>query len=623
MSSSHIATHRLAVIPGDGIGPEVTAEALKVLEAVAPAAVKFESTRYDLGAERYLATGEVLPDTVLVGDPRARRDPARRGGRKPGDPSLPPGILERGLLLRLRFELDHYVNLRPSRIYPGVTTPLADPGEVDFVVVREGTEGPYVGNGGALRVGTPARDRHRGQRQHGVRRGARRPRRVRPGAEAAAQEADPGAQDQRARPRRRGLVADRRTRSRRSSPRSSVDYLHVDAATIFLATDPARFDVIVTDNLFGDIITDLAAAVTGGIGLAASGNINPDRTTPSMFEPVHGSAPDIAGQQKADPTAAILSAALLLEHLGLDDAARSGRGRRRGRARRADPGTAPASHLRGRRRGRRTSSRLSAVSSPLDRSFAPPERQVPCTTWRALCTSRSRRRPRRSTDRLAEILAEPRLRRCTSPTTCSWPSGRPTQGWHDARVTPYAPLSLDPATAVLHYAQEIFEGMKAYRHEDGSVWTFRPEENAARMVRSSQPARAAGAAGRGLHRAVDALVQADERWVPEPAGEKSLYLRPFMFASEVFLGVRPSQHVTFMVIASPAGAYFAKGVKPGLDLALRGLHPRRARRHGRGQDRRQLRQLAGRRSRRPSPRAATRWSSSTPPRAGTSRSSAA
>ena len=145
---------RLAVIPGDGIGQEVTAEALKVLEAVAP--VKVETTRYDLGAERYLATGEVLPDSVL--EEIRGHDAILLGavGGKPGDPNLPPGILERGLLLRLRFELDHYVNLRPSRIFPGVASPLADPGEVDFVVVREGTEGPYTGNGGALRVGTPA-----------------------------------------------------------------------------------------------------------------------------------------------------------------------------------------------------------------------------------------------------------------------------------------------------------------------------------------------------------------------------------------------------------------------------------------------------------------------------------
>ncbi len=314
-------TFRLAVVPGDGIGPEVTAEALKVLEEAAPVGAKFESTRYDLGAERYLATGEVLPDSVLA-EIRGH-DAILLGavGGRPGDPNLPPGILERGLLLRLRFELDHYVNLRPSRIFPGVRSPLADPGDVDFVVVREGTEGPYTGNGGALRVGTP----HEIATEVSVNTAF--------GVERVVRDAFVRA----AKRERKKLTLVHKTNvlvnagavwSRLVSevstdfPDVTVDYLHIDAATIFMTTDPARFDVIVTDNLFGDIITDLAAAITGGIGLAASGNVNPDRTTPSMFEPVHGSAPDIAGQQKADPTAAILSAALMLEHLGLDEAAK-------------------------------------------------------------------------------------------------------------------------------------------------------------------------------------------------------------------------------------------------------------------------------------------------------------
>ena len=312
---------KLAVIPGDGIGQEVTAEALKVLEVAAPDGVKFEQTRYDLGAERYLATGEVLPDSVLA--EIREHDAILLGavGGKPGDPNLPPGILERGLLLRLRFELDHYVNLRPSRIFPGVTSPLANPGVVDFVVVREGTEGPYTGNGGALRVGTPAEVATEVSVNTAF------------GVERVVRDAFA-----RAMKRRKKLTLVHKTNvlvhagavwSRlvnevaREFPEVTVDYLHIDAATIFMTTDPARFDVIVTDNLFGDIITDLAAAITGGIGLAASGNINPDRTAPSMFEPVHGSAPDIAGQQKADPTAAILSTSMLLEHLGYDDAARS------------------------------------------------------------------------------------------------------------------------------------------------------------------------------------------------------------------------------------------------------------------------------------------------------------
>ncbi len=321
-------TFQLAVIPGDGIGPEVTAEALKVLEQVAGsrAGVKFEPTRYDLGAERYLATGEVLPDSVL--EEIRQHDAILLGavGGRPGDPNLPPGILERGLLLRLRFELDHYVNLRPSRIFPGARSPLrpevTQAGEVDFVVVREGTEGPYVGNGGALRVGTP----HEIATEVSVNTAF--------GVERVVRDAFSRAQN---RPRRKltlvhktnvlvhagGLWSRVVGEVGREFPDVDVDYLHVDAATIFLTTDPARFDVVVTDNLFGDIITDLAAAVTGGIGLAASGNVNPDRTAPSMFEPVHGSAPDIAGQEKADPTAAILSGALLLEHLGLDEAARA------------------------------------------------------------------------------------------------------------------------------------------------------------------------------------------------------------------------------------------------------------------------------------------------------------
>ncbi len=310
---------KLAVIPGDGIGPEVTAEALKVLES-APTGVKFEPTRYDLGAERYLATGEVLPDSVL--DEIRQHDSILLGavGGKPGDPNLPPGILERGLLLRLRFELDHYVNLRPSRIYPGAASPLADPGgDVDFVVVREGTEGPYTGNGGALRVGTP----HEIATEVSVNTAF--------GVERVVRDAFRRAQKRRQKLTlvhktnvlvNAGAVWWRLTQEiAQEFPDVTVDYMHVDATMIYLVTDPARFDVIVTDNLFGDIVTDLAAAITGGIGLAASGNVNPDRSAPSMFEPVHGSAPDIAGQQKADPTAAILSTALMLEHLGLDEAA--------------------------------------------------------------------------------------------------------------------------------------------------------------------------------------------------------------------------------------------------------------------------------------------------------------
>jgi 3-isopropylmalate dehydrogenase len=304
---------RLAVIGGDGIGPEVTAEALKVLRAAAPD-VTFAVTDYDLGARRWHRTGETLPDTVLE---EIRGHDAILLGAV-GDPSVPSGVLERGLLLRLRFELDHYVNLRPVRLYPGVASPLAkgSPETIDMVVVREGTEGPYTGAGGFMRRGTP--EELATQESLNTRFGVERV------ARYAFEQAM-------ARPRKKltlvhktnvltfaGDLWQRTVDSlAKEYPEVSVDYQHVDAASMFFVTQPERFDVIVTDNLFGDILTDLGAAVAGGIGLAASGNINPARVYPSMFEPVHGSAPDIAGQSKADPTAAILSAALLCSHLGL------------------------------------------------------------------------------------------------------------------------------------------------------------------------------------------------------------------------------------------------------------------------------------------------------------------
>jgi 3-isopropylmalate dehydrogenase len=243
-----------------------------------------------------------------------------------GDPGVPSGILERGLLLRLRFELDHHVNLRPARLFAGVSSPLAEPGVIDMLCVREGTEGPYAGNGGVLRKDTPQEiaTEVSVNTAFGVERVVR---------DAFARAA--------ARPRRKLTLVHkhnvlvhaghlwRRTVEAVNAdfPDVTVDYLHVDAATIFLVTNPSRFDVVVTDNLFGDILTDLAAAITGGIGLAASANINPDRdasgvsVAPSMFEPVHGSAPDIAGRGTADPTATVLSVAMMLDHLGLTDAA--------------------------------------------------------------------------------------------------------------------------------------------------------------------------------------------------------------------------------------------------------------------------------------------------------------
>lgn len=303
---------KLAIIAGDGIGPEVVGEAVKVLDAVLPGVDK---TPYDLGARRYHATGEVLPDSVL-GELRGH-DAILLGAI--GDPSVPSGVLERGLLLRIRFELDHHINLRPGRLYPGVSSPLAGNPEIDFVVVREGTEGPYTGTGGAIRVGTP----HEIATEVSVNT-AFGVRRVVADAFVRAQQ------------RRKHLTLVHknnvltyagalwwRTVQEVAADFGDVEvaYQHVDAATIHLVTDPGRFDVIVTDNLFGDIVTDLAAAVCGGIGLAASGNIDATRTNPSMFEPVHGSAPDIAGQNIADPTAAIMSVALLLAHVGEHDAA--------------------------------------------------------------------------------------------------------------------------------------------------------------------------------------------------------------------------------------------------------------------------------------------------------------
>ena len=300
------------MIRGDGIGPEVIAEALKVLDATG---VEATTTEFPFGAGHFLETGKILEQSDL--DELAKHDAILLGaiGGDPRDARLAGGIIERGLLLKLRFAFDHYVNLRPTAIFPGVTSPLANPGDVDFLVVREGTEGPYVGNGGSIRKGTPQEI----ATEVSINTAFGVERVVKFAFEQAEKRSkkltlvhktnvltNAGALWQR-------LV----TAEAANHPEVVWDYLHVDAATIFLVTDPGRFDVIVTDNLFGDILTDLAAAISGGIGLAASGNINPDGAFPSMFEPVHGSAPDIAGQQLADPTAAILSVALLLDHLGL------------------------------------------------------------------------------------------------------------------------------------------------------------------------------------------------------------------------------------------------------------------------------------------------------------------
>ncbi|NUO60037.1 MAG: 3-isopropylmalate dehydrogenase [Hamadaea sp.] len=306
---------RIAVVAGDGIGTEVVAEGLKVLRALLPSV---ETTEYDLGAARYHRTGEVLPASVQ--EELAQHDAILLGAV--GDPSVPPGVLERGLLLKLRFDFDQYVNLRPSRLWPGTAGPLAGvkPGEIDFVVVREGTEGLYTGAGGSMHRGTPAEvaTEESLNTRHGVERV------IRDAFERATR-----------RERRKvtmvhktnvlthagGLWARTFDAVKAEYPDVATEYQHVDAASMFMVTNPQRYDVIVTDNLFGDILTDIAAAVTGGIGLAASGCINPPSAYPSMFEPVHGSAPDIAGKGIADPVAAILSVALCLDHLGHPEAA--------------------------------------------------------------------------------------------------------------------------------------------------------------------------------------------------------------------------------------------------------------------------------------------------------------
>lgn len=309
-----MADHRIAVIGGDGIGPEVVGEALKVLDAVERLdGFSTERVPFDLGGQRYLSTGEVLPDEVLE---ELRGFDAILLGAV-GTPDVPPGVLERGLLLRLRFAFDQYVNLRPVKLHPGVVSPVAGltPERCDMVIVRENTESVYAGAGGGLHVGTP----HEVATQESVN--------TRHGVERVVRYAFDAAR------RRRGhLTLVHKTNvlvhagglwqrtfdevGDADYPDVTRDYVHVDAACLYLVTQPERFDVVVTENLFGDIITDLAAAVQGGMGLAASGNLDPTGAAPSMFEPVHGSAPDIAGTGRADPVAAVISLGHLLDALG-------------------------------------------------------------------------------------------------------------------------------------------------------------------------------------------------------------------------------------------------------------------------------------------------------------------
>ena len=313
-----MTSYRIATIPGDGVGIEVTAEAVKAMDAAASRfGFTVDYTNYDLGGGRYLATGEVLPPAVQA--ELAGHDAILLGAV--GTPEVPPGVLERGLLLKLRFDFDQYVNLRPVKLYEGVPTPLAGltPDRCDIVVVRENTEGLYTGMGGIFKQGTA----HEVATQESVN--------TRHGVERVVRDAF-----ERARRRRGKLtVAHKtnvltfagdlwwRTAQEVHADYSDValDYVHVDAACLYMVNSPERFDVMVTDNLFGDILTDLGAAIQGGLGLAASGNLDPSRTMPSMFEPVHGSAPDIAGKGWANPVAAVISAAMCLDHLGEADAA--------------------------------------------------------------------------------------------------------------------------------------------------------------------------------------------------------------------------------------------------------------------------------------------------------------
>jgi 3-isopropylmalate dehydrogenase len=310
---ANVRSYVVAHLPGDGIGPEVTAVARDLVDQAGKRHGFTVDWRHcPLGSEHYLRTGEVLPDDVF--NDLRKTDAIFLGAV--GSPAVPPGVLERGLLLRLRFELDLYVNLRPARQRPGVAAAGAD--DLDFVVVRENTEGMYAGAGGIAHRGTPFEIATEESLN------------TRAGVERCIRYA--------------GSLAKRRTGKLTLVHKTNVlvnagslwkrvadevateqgvalDYCHVDAACLYMVSDPARFDVIVTDNLFGDIITDLAAALTGGLGLSASGNLNPDKTGPSMFEPVHGSAPDIAGTGTANPAGAVLSAALMLDHLGEPQAA--------------------------------------------------------------------------------------------------------------------------------------------------------------------------------------------------------------------------------------------------------------------------------------------------------------
>jgi 3-isopropylmalate dehydrogenase len=313
-----LKTYKIAVIGGDGTGPEVVREGLKVLKAAASAAgFQYETTDYDWGGDRYLATGNVLPDDAA--DQMRKYDAIYLGAI--GHPDVKPGILEKGILLALRFALDQYINLRPVKLYPGVETPLKDkgPAEIDYVVVRENTEGLYSGAGGVLKKGTP--DEVAVQESINTRKGVERC--IRYAFEYC-----------RKRNREKKLTLCGKTNVltyafdlwerafyevAREYPDIKTDYAHVDATTMWMVKNPEWFDVIVTDNMFGDIITDLGAMTQGGMGIAAGGNINPEGV--SMFEPIGGSAPKYTGMNVINPLAAIGALQMLLETIGEQKAA--------------------------------------------------------------------------------------------------------------------------------------------------------------------------------------------------------------------------------------------------------------------------------------------------------------
>ena len=574
-------TLNLALIPGDGIGTEVVAEAVKVLSAIAPAAdLDVRTTEYDLGARRYNATGELLPDAVV--EELRGYDAILLGAI--GDPSVAPGILERGVLLPLRFVMDHHVNLRPVKLYPGVTGPLAGKGpeEIDFVVCREGTEGPYVGAGGTLRKGTP----HEVSTEVSINTAF--------GAERIIRDAF-----ERAMRRNRKVTLVHKTnvlvhagqtwqqafdRVKVEYPEVETDYCHVDAASMFFLTNPERFDVIVTDNLFGDILTDIGAAIGGGIGLAASGNIDPSRTNPSMFEPVHGSAPDIAGQGKADPTATVMSLAMLLDHVGEATAAALGRVRRGDRP--VHPRLRRPQHLGDRRcTRRRCRGRLEGVVSCHDddrhRHRAVAHHHQPVRPSGAV--GRARGDPRR-----------PGLRRVVHrPHGAGDLDGRrrlarrPARGLRPARRSTRPPTSCTTARPSSRASRPT--GTPTARSAPSG-----PIQNAERFANSARRLAMAELPDGAVPRIDRGAGAPGPRLGPERPGEVAVPAPVHDLRTEVGLGVRPADRVRVPAHRLARGRVLPPRAQAGQRLDLRRLRAGGTGRHRRGQVRGQLRRIAGR-----------------------------